>query len=221
LLSKGSNKVDTRLEGVNIEEHDGKIEEETMRLVEILNEDDGKVPISVLTSVTLVFLGCCTLILTPFIIRQFENLCYESTFHANTTEPLAFAYGKAGVEKTYQEAQTYCETCAGFEAGGSCDGVISGATGRLVDMSNEADVNAVNELIIEVMRPLYDETFWVAPNATGHHNYIQIPDATKFDYNVIVKGTTGDSAHQVICVYEGMTCEEENKQKGPSRILVQ
>jgi hypothetical protein len=86
--------------------------------------------------------------LTPFIIRQFENLCYESTFHANTTEPLAFAYGKAGVEKTYQEAQTYCETCAGFEAGGSCDGVISGATGRLVDMSNEADVNAVNEVLL-------------------------------------------------------------------------
>lgn len=54
--SKGSNKVDTRLEGVNIEEHDGKIEEETMRLVEILNEDDGKVPINVLASVTLVFL---------------------------------------------------------------------------------------------------------------------------------------------------------------------
>merc|ERR1712071_58054 len=128
-----------------------------MRLVEILNEDDGKVPINVLASVTLVFLGCCTLILTPFIIRQFENLCYESTFHA--AKPIAFAYGKAGDEVTYQSARTWCETCAGFESGGSCDGVVAGATGRLVDMSNEDDVNAVNELVIEVMRPLYDETF--------------------------------------------------------------
>ena len=89
--------------------------------------------------------GCCTLILTPFIIRQFENLCYESTFHA--TKPIAFAYGKAGVERTYQEAETYCTTCQGFEsAGGSCAGVVPGATGRLVDMSNEDDVNAVNEV---------------------------------------------------------------------------
>ena len=57
MFGKGKgNKVDSRLEGVNIEEHDKKIEEETMRLVEILNEDDGQVPIKILLSVTLVFL---------------------------------------------------------------------------------------------------------------------------------------------------------------------
>ena len=90
--------------------------------------------------------GCCTLILTPFIIRQFENLCYESTFHAD--KPIAFAYGKAGDELTYLSAKTYCETCDGFESGGSCAGVAPGATGRLVDMSNEDDVNAVNEVLL-------------------------------------------------------------------------
>merc|ERR1712032_1343979 len=170
---QASNKVDTRLEGVNIEEHDSKIEEETMRLVEILNEDDGKVPISVLSSVTLVFLGCCTLILTPFIIRQFENLCYESTFHTGNTKTISFAYGHAGTQATYQEANTYCSECQNIN-----------------DMDDENDVNAVNELIVEIMRPLYDEKFWVSMNSTNHHRSIQIPDATKFDYNVIPYVTT-------------------------------
>lgn len=61
---------------------------------------------------------------------------------------MAFAYGKAGTQLTYTEARTYCETCQGFDAGGSCDSVVAGAIGRLVDMSDEDDVNAVNEVLL-------------------------------------------------------------------------
>ena len=91
------------------------------------------------------FSGCCTLILTPFIIRHFENLCYESTFHTGSTKTISFAYGHAGTQVTYQEANTYCSECQNMpEHTGGCK---AGVTGRLVDMDDENDVNAVNEVL--------------------------------------------------------------------------
>ena len=46
--------------------------------------------------------------------------------------------------------------------------------------------------------------------------------STKFDYNVILKNETEEAGpHQVICVYEGITCEQEDAQQGQTRILVQ
>ncbi|CAG5114114.1 Oidioi.mRNA.OKI2018_I69.chr2.g8184.t1.cds [Oikopleura dioica] len=221
MFGKGKgNKVDSRLEGVNIEEHDKKIEEETMRLVEILNEDDGQVPIKILLSVTLVFLACCTLILTPFIIRQFDNLCYEDNTTPN--HPIAFAFGKSE-PVSFQDAQTYCNDCLGYAATaeGACGGV-AGATGRLANM-NTTDVDAMNELIVEVMRPLYDEKFWVAPHdINGALQYIQIPESTSFDMDPEVKiEENAEATHQVICVYEKLTCDQERQQRGYTRILVQ
>ena len=58
MFGKSKNKVDKagNIEGINVAEFDKKIEEDTERLVELLNKDDGKVPIRVLVSVTTFFL---------------------------------------------------------------------------------------------------------------------------------------------------------------------